>query len=72
AEGEFELDPGWTEHRRLPRSAAQGTQTAGSPFSLLTFFLATQKESELPPGNPRLAGKPTASAIEERTSASQI
>jgi len=29
-------------------------QTAGAPFSLLTFFLATQKESELPPGNPRL------------------
>jgi len=24
---------------------------------LLTFFLATQKESELPPGNPRLAGE---------------
>jgi hypothetical protein len=34
-----------------------GTQTIGSPFSLLTFFLATQKESELPPGNPRLVGK---------------
>jgi hypothetical protein len=33
-----------------------GTQTIGSPFSLLTFFLATQKESELPPGNPRLVG----------------
>ncbi|WP_293595884.1 MULTISPECIES: hypothetical protein, partial [unclassified Polaromonas] len=33
-----------------------GTQTAGSPFLLLTFLLATQKKSELPPGNPRLAG----------------
>jgi hypothetical protein len=25
---------------------------------LLTFLLATQKKSELPPGNPRLAGTP--------------
>ncbi|MDP1885093.1 hypothetical protein, partial [Polaromonas sp.] len=34
-------------------------QTIGSPFLLLTFLLgATQKKSELPPGNPRLAGKP--------------
>jgi hypothetical protein len=33
-----------------------GTQTAGAPFLLLTFLLATQKKSELPPGNPRLAG----------------
>ena len=24
--------PGWAEHRRLPRSEAKGTQTAGSPF----------------------------------------
>ena len=29
---EFELDPTFGEHRRLPRSAAQGTQTIGSPF----------------------------------------
>ena len=29
---EFELDPGWTEHRRLPRSEAEGSQTVGSPF----------------------------------------
>ena len=29
---EFEAGPGWTEHRRLPRSEAQGSQTAGSPF----------------------------------------
>jgi hypothetical protein len=35
-----------------------GTQTVGSPFLLLTFLLATQKKSELPPGNPRLAGTP--------------
>jgi hypothetical protein len=55
---EFVPDPVFGEHRRLPRSAAQGTRTIGSPFSLLTFFLATQKESELPPGNPRLVGEP--------------
>ena len=48
-------------------SASEGSQTAGSPFSLLTFFLATQKESELLPGNPRLVGKPrTAEAKKAR------
>ena len=30
-----------------------GTQQPGSPFLLLTFLLAKQKKSELPPGNPR-------------------
>ncbi len=34
------------------------TQTIGSPFLLLTFLLATQKKSELLPGNPRPVGKP--------------
>ena len=29
---EFERDPAGREHRRLPRSEAQGTQTVGSPF----------------------------------------
>jgi hypothetical protein len=29
-----------------------GTQQPGSPFLLLTFLLAKQKKSELPPGNP--------------------
>ncbi len=46
--------------RRAPQVAplrSAGAQTIGSLFSLLTFFLATQKESELLPGNPRLAGK---------------
>ena len=43
------------------RSVSEGgTQTVGAPFSLLTFFLATQKESELPPGNPRPVGEPQA------------
>ena len=50
---EFELDPVFGEHRRSPRSEAEGTQTIGSPFLLLTFLLATQKKSELPRGNPR-------------------
>ncbi len=30
-----------------------GTQQPGSPFLLLTFLLAKQKKSELPPGTPR-------------------
>ncbi|MEO8020833.1 MAG: hypothetical protein ABI660_03115, partial [Polaromonas sp.] len=42
---EFELDPGWTEHRRLPRSAAQGSQTAGSPFLCLLSFGEQKKVS---------------------------
>jgi hypothetical protein len=49
---EFEPDPGWIEHRRLPRSEALGTQAAGSPFLCLLSF-GEAKESELPPGNPR-------------------
>ena len=52
---EFELDPIFGEHRRLPRSAAQGTRTIGSPFFCLLFFGETKK-SELPPGNPRPTG----------------
>jgi hypothetical protein len=35
---------------------SEGTQQVGSPFLLLTFILAKQKKSELPPGNPRPAG----------------
>ena len=54
---EFELDPVFGEHRRLPRSAAQGTQTIGSPFLCLLSF-GDAKESELPPGNPRLVRRP--------------
>ena len=54
---EFEPGPVFGEHRWLPRSAAQGTQTIGSPFLCLLSF-GEAKESELPPGNPRLVGKP--------------
>jgi hypothetical protein len=32
---------------------SEGSQTAGSPFLLLTLLLAKQKKSELLPGNPR-------------------
>ena len=49
----------------LERSAR--TQTIGSPFSLLTFFLATQKESELLPGNPRPTGINEPRKLEEYT-----
>jgi len=66
-----ERDPAWTEHRRLPQSEAQGSQTAGSPFGirvtspcevsesplreLCLLSFGEAKESELPPGNPRPA-----------------
>ncbi len=35
---EFERDPAKSEHRRLPRSEAQGTQTVGSPFLWFLSF----------------------------------
>jgi hypothetical protein len=37
---EFELDPIFGEHHRLPRSVAQGTQTIGSPFFSLGVVFA--------------------------------
>src|SRR5690606_39010309 len=46
---EFELDPVFGEHRRLPRSAAQGTRTIGSPFFSLGFF-GEAKKSKSPAG----------------------
>jgi hypothetical protein len=49
------FDPAWLEHRRLP-VAKRRDPDCGSPFLLLTFLLAKQKKSELPPGNPRPAG----------------
>ena len=39
---EFERDPAGREHRRLPRSAAQGTQTVGSPS--FAFFSWRRKK----------------------------
>jgi len=46
---EFERDPGWTEHRRLPRSEAKGTQAPGSRLFLAYFLLAKQKKVSRPP-----------------------
>jgi hypothetical protein len=49
---EFERDPACLEHRRLPRSAAQGTQTAGR-LSFGDFSLAKQRKvtcRRAPPG----------------------
>ncbi|SDJ14538.1 hypothetical protein SAMN05444748_110113 [Variovorax sp. OV700] len=42
-------DPAKREHRRLPRSAAQGSQTVGSPFFCLRFF-GEAKKSRSPAG----------------------
>ena len=46
---EFERDPAKPEHRRLPRSEAQGTQTVGSPFFWVLFF-GEAKKSASPAG----------------------
>jgi hypothetical protein len=42
-------DPAKREHRRLPRSAAKGSQTVGSPFFCLLFF-GEAKKSRSPAG----------------------
>ena len=53
---EFERDPAKPEHRRLPRSGAQGTQTVGSPFLwFLSFGDAKERDSH--------AGRLPASAL---------
>jgi hypothetical protein len=46
---EFGRDPAKREHRRLPRSEAQGSQTVGSPFFCLRFF-GEAKKSRSPAG----------------------
>ncbi|SDC58768.1 hypothetical protein SAMN05192589_102505 [Paracidovorax valerianellae] len=38
-------DPASREHRRLPRSAAQGTRTVGSPFFWVRFFGEAKKST---------------------------
>ena len=55
---EFERDPAKPEHRRLPRSEAQGTQTVGSPFLWFLSF-GDAKERDSP------AGRLPASALEK-------
>ena len=49
---EFSETPAGPSTAGCPQRSG-GTQTPGSPFLLLTFLLAKQKKSELPPGNPR-------------------
>jgi len=51
-------DPAKREHRRLPRSEAQGSQTVGSPFLCLLSF-GEAKESESPAGASPGLGKQT-------------
>jgi len=52
---EFSQTPAGPSTAGCPQRSG-GTQQPGSPFLLLTFLLAKQKKSELPPGNPRPAG----------------
>jgi len=51
---EFSETPSGPSTAGCPQRSG-GTQQPGSPFLLLTFLLAKQKKSELPPGNPRPA-----------------
>ena len=46
---EFERDPAQPEHHRLPRRAAAGTQTVGSPF-LWSLSFGDAKERDSPAG----------------------
>jgi len=55
---EFGRDPAKREHRRLPRSAAKGSQTVGSPFFCLRFF-GEAKKSRSPAGARPGPGKKT-------------
>jgi len=50
--------PAKREHRRLPRSEAQGSQTVGSPFFCLRFF-GEAKKSRSPAGARPGLGKQT-------------
>ena len=58
AAARVERDPAKPEHRRLPRSEAQGTQTVGSPFLWFISF-GDSKERDSP------AGRLPASALKE-------
>ena len=61
---EFELAPVFGEHRRLPRSAAQGTQTIGSPFFWVLFFGDAKKSASPAGARPGLLADPTARVIQ--------
>ena len=64
---EFGRDPAKREHRRLPRSAAKGSQTVGSPFLCLLSF-GEAKESESAAGPRPGLGKQTISTLKEGAS----
>ncbi|TWD87285.1 hypothetical protein FB547_103267 [Variovorax beijingensis] len=64
---EFGRDPAKREHRRLPRSAAKGSQTVGSPFFCLRFF-GEAKKSRSPAGASPGPGKQTRQAIQKGAS----
>jgi len=55
-------DPAKREHRRLPRSAAKGSQTVGSPFLCLRSF-GEAKESKSPAGARPGLGKQIQKAV---------
>ena len=55
---EFERDPAGREHRRLPRSEAQGTQTVGSPFFWVLFFGEAKKSTSPAGATPGLRPQP--------------
>ncbi len=59
--------PAKREHRRLPRSAAKGSQTVGSPFFCLRFF-GEAKKSRSPAGASPGPGKQTRQAIQKGAS----
>jgi len=60
-------DPAKREHRRLPRSAAKGSQTVGSPFLCLLSF-GEAKESESAAGPRPGPGKQTPSTTQKGAS----
>jgi hypothetical protein len=60
---EFGRDPAKREHRRLPRSAAKGSQTVGSPFFCLPFF-GEAKKSRSPAGARPGLGKQTPEGVQ--------
>ena len=56
SEASLHATPAEPSTARYPKRS-EGSQTAGSPFLLLTLLLAKQKKSELQPGNPRPGSK---------------
>ncbi|SEL80814.1 hypothetical protein SAMN05518845_111204 [Variovorax sp. YR750] len=60
-------DPAKREHRRLPRSEAQGSQTVGSPFFCLRFF-GEAKKSRSAAGPRPGPGKQTLSTTQKGAS----